>query len=405
MKFFVFLWFFLLTKNLFFWLWLWQLKEYHLGRFRAHFETEGIKKFFSSFWQIKFPVWTKKIIILSFLGIFLEVLILIFLLSLTEETFLFGLLVTFFLSPFIFSLLILGFQIPTNLFKKIILKKAKRKREKFKNDFLVIGITGSYGKTSTKEFLATILTEKFGEDKVLKTKEHQNSEIGISQCILKELKPEHEIFIAEIGAYDKGQIKLVCDIIQPQIGIITGINEQHLGVFGSMKNLLSAEGGEELIRALPKNGMGIINWDNEFIKSEIKKGKIQEKNLKICSLKEKIDYWTEDIEVKKKFVFFKIFSKDNDWANFKINLLGIQNIENILLAAAVAKELGMNLEEISLACQKIKLEQSGMKLIKNKDGLNIIDSTYSTNPNAVFSHLDYLKNLAWSKNYYPSFSY
>ncbi len=388
----------LLTKNLFFWIWLWQLKEYHWGRFRAHFETEALKKILSSFWRVKFPVFTKKIIILSFLGFFFEIFIFIFLFSLPEELFLFWFLGVFFFSPLIFSLLVLGFQIPTDIFKKRILEKAKQKREKFGENLLVIGITGSYGKTSTKEFLATILSEKFGKDKVLKTKEHQNSEMGISQCILKELRTEHKIFVVEMAAYDRGRIKLLCDIAKPKIGIITGINQQHLGVFGSMENLLSAEGGKELIESLPEDGMAALNWDSEIVQSlkfKVQNFNLKLKNIKFCSQKEKLYFWAKDIKIEKEFISFKIFSKDNDSADFKINLLGTQNIENILLAAAVAKELGMSLEEISQGCQKIRPEQSGMKLIKNK--INIIDSTYSTNPNAVFAHLEYLKTWTGRK--------
>ena len=134
-------------------------------------------------------------------------------------------------------LLILSFQIPSALWRKNLINKAKQKRLKFKN-LLVIGITGSYGKTSTKEFLATILSEKY---KVLKTKEHQNSEVGVSQCILNDLKPEHEIFVCEMAAYNRGGIKLLCDIVKPKIGILTGINEQHMATFGSQENIIKTK--------------------------------------------------------------------------------------------------------------------------------------------------------------------
>ena len=99
------------------------------------------------------------------------------------------------------------FQIPTVIWRKGYLAKARKKREQF-TKLLVIAITGSYGKTSTKEFLYEILSSKLGKDKVLKTREHQNSEVGIARCILRELKPEHEIFIVEMGAYNRGGIKL-----------------------------------------------------------------------------------------------------------------------------------------------------------------------------------------------------
>ena len=317
------LWFIIFIKSFFFWLWLWQLKEYHLGRFKAHFEAQKFKKFISSFWRLKFPKFTKKIILISFSGILLQLLML------------------FYLPPFLviiltilfFPLFVLSFQIPTFLWRKIIIKKATKKREKFKN-LKVIGITGSYGKTSTKEFLATILSEKF---KVLKTKEHQNSEIGISRCILNELRPEHQVFVVEMGAYNKGGIKLLCNIVKPQIGMITGINEQHLATFGTMENLLSAEGGKELIESLPKEGIIFFNGKNKYCLEIYQKTKIKK----------------------------KLYGQDAP--------LCLENLEG---AKAVAKELGLSEEEILRGVEKIENKFPGIQLKKGINSLNIIDATY-----------------------------
>ncbi len=261
-----------------------------------------------------------------------------------------------------------------------IIKKAKIKREGFE-DLLVIGITGSYGKTSTKEFLYTILSEKFN---VLKTEAHQNSEIGVSQCILNDLKEEHEIFICEMGAYNRGGIKLLCDIAKPKIGILTGINEQHLSTFGSQEKII--KGKYELIESLPEKGLAIFNGGNDYC-LELYQNTSKPKRL----YGKEGDIWPEDIEVAKDSVSFKVFSKDGDKAEFKINLLGSQNVENILGAVCCAKELGMSLKEIARACEKIKPEQGAMKLLKGKNGLNIIDSTYSANPDGVIADLNYLK--------------
>ncbi len=362
MKFiFAIIWFLIFIKLFLFWLWLWQLKEYHIGRFLAHFETQAIRKILSSFWRLKFPKFTQKIIVISFSGVLLAVLITYFIFSLPVEDFYLALLAFIFFAPLISSLVVLFFQIPTVILRHRILQKAKRKREQFK-DLLVVGITGSYGKTSTKEFLATILSTKF---RVLKTKEHQNSEMGISQCILKELKKEHEIFVCEMGAYNKGGIKLLCHIIKPKIGIITGINEQHLATFGSMENLISAEGGLELIENLPESGIVFLNGKNELCQ-KIYQG------IKI-----------------KKYLYGQ-----------KAGLL----LENIEGAKVVAKELGMTDEEIERACQKIENKLPGIQFKKARspigrgiNGLNIIDATYSANPDGVISHLEYLKTFAGKK--------
>jgi UDP-N-acetylmuramoyl-tripeptide--D-alanyl-D-alanine ligase len=348
--------------------------------------------------KLKKPVLTKKSAFLSSTALILEILLIVvmFLYFKDEFGYINFITVTFYLllfdifTPLIISAIVLLFQPLAFLAKNRVIKRAKEKRDRFAN-LLVVGITGSYGKTSTKEFLFTILAEKY---KVLKTKKHQNSEIGVAQCVLNELGQEHEIFIAEMGAYNKGGIKLLAEITKPKIAIITGVNEQHLALFGSRENLMSAEGGKELIEALPKDGVAILNGDNEKLKTkknEIKNFNSNLKKIIYCSTREKMDFWAEDLKTEKEWIYFKAFSQDGDWAEFKVNLLGIQNVQNILLATAVAKELGMGLGEIAKTCQKIILDQGAMKLKKGISGLNIIDSTYSANPDGVIADLEYLK--------------
>jgi UDP-N-acetylmuramoyl-tripeptide--D-alanyl-D-alanine ligase len=419
------LWFLKQIKSLFFWSYLWQLKEYHIGRFIDHFRTEKGKKIFLNFLfsfkifllligifslslilyplflvylleALKFikdflqrkiltPVFTKKILFL----ISLSFLFLIFFLfsALGKENFPLLILLFDVLNCGIFSGIFLIFQPVSFLFRYQTIRKATKKREGFE-DLLVIGVTGSFGKTSTKEFLATILEEKF-PGKILKTKEHQNSEVGISKCILEDLKENHKIFIVEMGAYNKGGISLLAKIAKPKIAILTGVNEQHLSLFGSMENLISAEGGKELIESLPKESLAIFNGENEILKEIFKETKIKKKIVGIE--KEEFDLRAKNIKVEKEKISFEVFSKNNDCAKFELNLIGVQNVENILLAACCAKELGMNLKEISKASRKISQEQSGVRLIKSKNGFNVIDSTYSANPDSVFTHLEYLK--------------
>ena len=337
-------------KFLLFWLWLWQLKEYHLGRFFAHFETQKIRKIISSIWRLKFPKFTKKIAAIFFACVVAEI----------HLIFYFSLFGTIILTIFFMPLLVLSFQIPSAIWRGILISKARVKRVKFK-DLLVIGITGSYGKTSTKEFLYTILSEKFGDNRVLKTKEHQNSEIGVSQCILNDLKPEHEIFIVEMGAYNRGGIKLLCDIANPKIGILTGINEQHMATFGSQENII--KGKYELVESLPPDGLAFFNAKNKYCVE------LYQKTLQ-RGLEKAYLYGKEA----------KFFGE-----------------ENLLGAIAVAKELGMTDEEISKAVEKIENKLAGVQQKKGVSGLTIFDATYSANPNSVIGHLEYLKNFPGKK--------
>ncbi len=247
---------------------------------------------------------------------------------------------------------------------------------------MTIGITGSYGKSSVKEFLKTILS---GDFKVVSTEKNHNSEVGVSECILNNVNEEHEIFICEMGAYNRGGIKLLCDIAKPKIGALTGINNQHLATFGSQKNIIKAK--FELIDFIPEEGLAVLNWDNEFIRDNFNSTK---SNIKY-SLHGKEDIWAEEIKENKESVSFKAVSRTGESHNFTASLMGTQNIPNLLASIAVARKLGMEFEEIEKKVKEIRPEQGGIKLIKSKDGFNVIDATYSSNVNGLMSHLEYLK--------------
>jgi len=391
---FGFFWFARSTKSILFWLYLWQLKEYHTGRFLDHFLTakgkglllnkllllklillagfffypdisffllllvyflESVKALTDVLYRkLKRPVFTKKTVLLVSVALVLEVAFILAIFNYAPSFlfFILGLLIFDILLPAIASIIVLLLQ-PLAVFgRNRIINKAKVKREKFKG-LRVIGITGSYGKTSTKEILYAILSEKF---KVLKTKEHQNSEIGISQCILNELGPGHQIFICEMGAYNRGGIKLLCDIAKPEIGILTGINEQHMATFGSQENIISAK--YELIESLPKQGIAFFNGRNKYCRELYQKTGIK-----------------------------KILYGEN------VQLAGTENIEG---AKAVARELGMSQEEIDQTVDP-HFQQAGIQVKEGVNGLKIIDATYSANPDSVMAHLEYSKTLPGKK--------
>jgi len=335
--------------------------------------------------KIKKPTLTKKSAILTFVSLAVFVMLPIAAFLFIKDIFRFSvvLLISDIIAPFIIFIIVFSFQPLAIILQKKIIKRAKEKREKLKN-LIVIGLVGSYGKTSTKEFLKTILSLKF---RVLATLNHQNTDMAIAKLILEKLDEKTEVFIVEMAAYKHGEIKSPCDIVKPKIGIIPGINEQHLALFGSMENLISAEGGKELVVSLPKDGFAVLNWDNEIIRKNYSRNS---KNLKFYSLKKGTNIWAENIKIEKEFVSFTAVSKDGNRADFKVNVLGGHNILNILGAALVAKELGMGFPEIVKASQEIKPEQSGM-VLKKRNNLNIIDSSYSANPDGVIADLEYLK--------------
>jgi len=439
-----FFWFLAFIKKLFFWIYLWQLKEYHWGRFKAHFDTyqgkhlifnflnfskfilllfpvllpfisrkpnfnlfafylfliflifalEGLKFLFGLFKRkVKLPILTFKTLLVIFLGLLTTFFILLFSFSFAGGSFFYYIfLISDFLAPLIVSSLVGFAHLFTIVWRWNLIKKAAKKRQQFPR-LTVIGITGSFGKTSTKEFLAKILENHF---KILKTEANQNSEVGVSQTILQKLQPEHEVFICEMGAYSPGGIKLLASITQPKIGVLTGINEQHLATFGSEEKIIKTK--YELIDSLPDEGLAVFNGDNHHCRQLYEKTKIAKiivfsgvpKHFPIVKYWIWRNLWAEDIKVEKEHLSFKICTKKQQFP-LKVNLLGKHNIPNLLMAVAVARRLGLTLEEIIKEIPKIKSDLGPLRLIKTKSGLNIIDSSYSANPDGVVADLEYLK--------------
>ncbi len=406
------LWFFKIFKSILFWLYLWQLKNYHIGRFLAHFETGFGKKiiinwfllillsigflinnvifgfvylldclysfFILFFKKVKKPDLTKKILFLMFFIFIPFISVLFYFITntyQTEEVIVMFLLVDI-LVPIFISFVVLFFQPITIFLRNRIINKAKQKRIKLEN-LLTIGVTGSYGKSSVKEFLRIILSESF---KVTATESNNNSEMGISEHILNKVNNNHEIFICEMGAYNKGGIKLLCSIANPKIGVITGINDQHLSTFGSQENIIKAK--FELVDSLPEEGLAVLNWDSELIKKNFKRDIASIK----YGIKGKEDVWVENIKIDKNNVSFKVCFKNNTSVKIEADIIGEQGINNLLAAISIAKKLGMDLKEIALACKKIKQDN-----IFSKNRVDIINFSYSANISGVLSHLDHLK--------------
>jgi UDP-N-acetylmuramoyl-tripeptide--D-alanyl-D-alanine ligase len=404
------LWLIRQFKAVLFWVYLWQLKEYHIQRFLDHFRTQHGKNLllnkviivkiilliipipiaiFSVYAaeaakavrdlvtrRARKPVPTKKARGLAVMGIGVFFLFgIVMLQGLGAGTWSFQetarmLLVIDLALPFVISGIVIGLEPATVFVRKRILEKARKKREAHAG-LMVVGITGSYGKTSTKEFLAYILAQKY---RVLKTPEHVNAEIGIAKIILEELTHEHEIFVVEMGAYRKGEIAMLAYMTKPTIGIVTGVNEQHLATFGSLENLLSAEGGEELVESLPEKGAVFINQT-----SRVTSQKYKVKCKKVYS------GVAEHVKVEKGKVFFEI-----EGVTFEVPAYGKHNVQNLLGAIAAAREIGMSLSEIARAALSMPLGLSPLQVIKSAQGITVIDSTYSANPDGVIADLEYL---------------
>jgi len=274
---------------------------------------------------------------------------------------------------------------PINIWNKNrYVKKAKTKLQGMK-DLIVIGVTGSYGKTSVKNFLYNILSEKYN---VLMTPLNYNTTLGVCRTILDELKPIHNIFICEMGATKQKDIKEICDIVKPKYGIITSIGEQHLESFKSVENIIKTK--FELADSIPQDGIVFLNYDNEHIKNK----KTNKKVISYGVTNSKVDYYAYNINASIDGLKFKV-SKDN--LEISTHILGENNIVNILGCIAIAKELKVPDNEIKYAIKNLKQVEHRLELKKITEKYYIIDDAYNSNPKGAKAALDTLKMFEATK--------
>lgn len=242
----------------------------------------------------------------------------------------------------------------------------------------IIGITGSYGKTSVKYYLTTLLKSKYN---VLMTPESYNTPMGVVKTIRGSLKATDEIFVCEMGAKWVGDIKELCDIVHPHHGIITSIGPQHLESF---KTLDAIKGTKfELADALPEGGMLFLNGDDENITDH----KGDRKHISYSL--ENGDYSAFDIAVSERGTTFKVKAPDGEIQEFSTKLIGKHNVLNIVGAIAVSHKMGIALKDLRSAVRKLEGVPHRLQL-SDKGNMTIIDDAYNSNPSGTKAALEAL---------------
>ena len=266
-------------------------------------------------------------------------------------------------------------------------------------DLTVIGVTGSYGKTSVKYYLDTLLKEHF---EVLITPESYNTPMGVVKTIRSSLKPSHQIFICEMGARHVGDIKEICDIVHPEHGIITSVGPQHLETFFNMDNIVNTK--FELADALPEVGLLFLNGDNEYIRNH--SGKYKNKIFyttgewaKARELESQIEegevsryYQTGDVKLSRTGTEFTVTAPDGEKETFQMRLLGEHNVINVAGAVAVANTLGIPLKQLKVPVRRIQPVAHRMQLLE-RGNYTIIDDAFNSNPVGSRAAVETLKQF------------
>ncbi|MDR2712126.1 MAG: UDP-N-acetylmuramoyl-tripeptide--D-alanyl-D-alanine ligase [Clostridiales bacterium] len=235
-----------------------------------------------------------------------------------------------------------------------------------------IGITGSFGKTSVKMILGEILSEKYT---TLVTPSSFNTPMGLTRVIREQLRPTHEMFVAEMGAKQRGDIAELCRLTKPRLGIITALGAQHLETFGSIENIAATK--FELIQSLPPKGLAILNCDDPLIAAQAKNSPCP---VVRYGLSPELDYWAGEINYGAKGCSFLIHGPDQVKVSFQTKLLGRHNVYNILGAAAAAHQLGVSLEEAARAVKTLPPIEHRLQLRQGTADITIIDDAFNSNP-------------------------
>jgi len=239
-------------------------------------------------------------------------------------------------------------------------------------DLIKIGITGSYGKTSVKEILKTLLSEKYS---VLSTPLSYNTPLGICKTV-KKLNDSYDVLIAEMGARHEGDIKELCDIVKPDYGIINGIVEHHMDTFVSLTQIKNTK--FELYGGVRDGGAVIVTVDNENVVSMLDSCKGKELVLAGLNLSHKPHVYATDVKVSENGSAFTLHLGDK-CVECTTALLGEHNVSNVLLAAALCDKLGMTADEISAGIARITPVKHRLEVLKNQNGVTVIDDSYNSN--------------------------
>ncbi|MBI3251535.1 MAG: hypothetical protein HYZ62_01335 [Candidatus Andersenbacteria bacterium] len=289
-----------------------------------------------------------------------------------------------FFLPGICTVAVVLANIPFGIRKRLVATKAAARRSQLKN-LQVIGITGSYGKTSTKYFLSQILGKT--QLPFSATPEHCNSYYCIAQHLLKNATPTQKVYVAEMGAYRPGEIKQITDIVKPTIGVITAVGSQHISLFGSPEAVLTTKW--ELARSLPKAGTLIINGDNGALVAKAKKGT---RKIIQYSCTHAADIWLEDMAIQDTSIHGSLHIYDKKYP-VSIPLISQGLLGSALAAVAAATVLDIGHKTILAAISSLSPMSRTMEGYAGPNKSFVVDDSYSGGHEAALNAIQHIKNF------------
>lgn len=260
-------------------------------------------------------------------------------------------------------------------------------------DPLVVGITGSFGKTSTKFAVARLLGPP---DQTLATPGSFNTPLGVCRTINEELLPTHRFLVVEMGAYGVGEIAELCDFVRPTVGVLTSIGPAHLERFGSLHNIRAAK--YEIIEALPSDGVAVMNVDDPEVR-RLADGTSHVRVIRYGARDDADpDITATDVRVTPEGTALRL--KDNTTGaavEAVTKLLGRHSVGHVLAGVAVATWAGRPLRDVAAAIENLEPVEHRLQLIDGSGGVTVIDDAYNSNPDGAAAALEVLESMPGKK--------
>ncbi len=357
-------------------IYLFQIKEFRFDRVRIAFEEFGLLPSLYST-EFKLPAKTVRNLLIAVLSlVFTAFLFFYGFVGTDNQIFLQILLVALspFLTFFVVSCAVMITTVLSYLKRQTLMKRAEHHLKK--TSCVVIGVTGSFGKTTAKNLLFELLSTRYP---TAKTDENMNTEVGVALSILKNLKSETRFFVAEMGAYRIGEIKTICDFVHPTYGVITGIGNQHTALFGSIAHLRQTK--YELIHSLPKGGIAYVNdqTNNAAIS-------LNNQNKKIIYTGKNLD----DIRIKRSGPDRTGF--EIHYRHFAVHLqtpFPERYVSSLAPAIALALDLGIPQKTVAQKLQEF-LSNTYNRMVHKTGNRYVIDFSYNTSADSFFGTIEFL---------------
>jgi UDP-N-acetylmuramoyl-tripeptide--D-alanyl-D-alanine ligase len=253
----------------------------------------------------------------------------------------------------------------------------------------VIGITGSVGKSTTKEVVAEVLGQRY---RTLKSKGNLNNEIGLPLSMLS-LTEAHERAVLEMGFYVPGEIKLLCELASPRIGVVTNIGTVHASRAGSQEEI--ARGKSELVQALPEDGFAILNFDDPWVRKMADQTHAQ---VFYYGMEEGVDLWADNVESLglEGILFWMHYrqqlNRPAEVIQLRVPLIGRHSVQTVLRAAAVGLVDGLTWQEIVSGLRSASNELR-LIAVRTQNGALLLDDTYNASPESMLAALNLLHDL------------